>query len=336
MTYTAGSTIVASDYNGFANVTANANVNDVWAVGSTDKGWGQTANVGQVAIAGTVTATQWANLVNTITAMGAQTNTTITSRTAPTAGNTITILSSINTDLTNITTARGNAVASGTEYGTFTGTTSKTTTTGTGQAAWTITFTQTVTFASAAAARYFFNAGGLVRLQYGKSSNSTDHDPEWNTLAGQCGSIYFSGRVNSNTQTIAGTAYTGTTRINGTGGTQTTLATTTGFYNITAGAAATTIFQLNNASSPYTGEYIQTTVALDATGAILTLVTTWVDPGTAVVGSTSTISGGTAVTSPATSIGAATAPTTLCTYIPPSTTYLSASWGTPTIAASTV
>ena len=84
MTYTAGSTIVASDYNGFANVTANANVNDVWAVGSTDKGWGQTANVGQVAIAGTVTATQWANLVNTITAMGAQTNTTITSRTAPT------------------------------------------------------------------------------------------------------------------------------------------------------------------------------------------------------------------------------------------------------------
>jgi hypothetical protein len=40
------------------------------------------------------------------------------------------------------------------------------------------------------------------------------------------------------------------------------------------------------------------------------------------------------VSSPATTIGAATAPTTLVTYIPPSTTYLSNSWGTPTIAAS--
>jgi hypothetical protein len=52
-------------------------------------------------------------------------------------------------------------------------------------------------------------------------------------------------------------------------------------------------------------------------------------------GTTCDISGGTGVTSPATSIGVATAPTTLCTYIPPSTTYLTtASWGTPTIAAS--
>jgi hypothetical protein len=40
------------------------------------------------------------------------------------------------------------------------------------------------------------------------------------------------------------------------------------------------------------------------------------------------------VTSPATSIGAATAPTTLLNLIPPSITYLTASWGTPAIAAS--
>jgi hypothetical protein len=40
------------------------------------------------------------------------------------------------------------------------------------------------------------------------------------------------------------------------------------------------------------------------------------------------------VTSPATAIGAATAPTTLVTYIPPATTYLTNSWGTPAIAAS--
>jgi hypothetical protein len=266
-------------------------------------------------------------LVNTISSMGSQTGTTITSRAAPTAGQTIGILAAINTDLTNITTNRGNAVASGTEYGIFSGTTSKTTNTGSGQAAWTITFTHTVTFASADALRYFFNAGGIVRIQYGKTSTGTDHDPDWNTLAGQCGVISLTGGA----QTIAGQAYTGTTRIGGTGGTQTTLATNTGWYNLTG--SPTTLFQLNSTTSPYTPEFIRTT-ATATSGSVLTLVTTWVDDGTAVPGATSNISGGTPVASPATSIGAATAPTTLVTYRPPSTTYLSASWGTPTIAAS--
>ena len=333
MTYTVGGTIQAADYNGFVSSNA-ANINGVWSTGSGDSGWGQTA-INTVSAGNTVTATQWATLVNNLASMGSQTNTTLTSRTAPVAGNTIAILANVSTDITNCTTNRGNAAAVGTEYGTFSGTTSKTTATGSGQTAWTITFTHTVTFASADAARYFWNAGGLVRLQYGKSSTGTDHDADWNTLAGQCGSIYISGRVNSTTQTIAGVAYTGTTRIGGTGGTQTTLTTTTGWYNLTAGGAATTIFQLNNATSPYTPEYIRTTAAVNAGSTVLTLVTTWVDDGSSGAGTTSNISGGTGVSSPATSIGVATAPTTLCTYIPPSTTYLTtASWGTPTIAAS--
>lgn len=333
MTYSLGGLIEATDYNGFASTNANANVNDVWGTGSGDKGWGQTP-LGTVSVGGSVTATQWADLVNRISSMGSQTGTTITSRTPPIAGNTISVLANLATDLTNITTNRGNAAASGTAIGTFSGTTSKTTATGSGTTGWTITFTHTVTFANANSARYFFNAGGLVKIMYGKSSTGTDHDADWNTLAGQCGDIYFSGRVAGAAQTIAGTSYTGTTRINGTGGTQTTLATTTGFYSLVAGAAATTIFQLNNASSPYTPEYIRTTVALDATSAVLTFVTTWVDDGTSVVGATSDITGGSGVASPATSIGAATAPTTLVNVIPPSTTYLTASWGTPTIAAS--
>jgi hypothetical protein len=191
-----------------------------------------------------------------------------------------------------------------------------------------------VTFGSADAARYFWNAGGLVNIMYGKTSTGTDHDPDWNTLAGQCGNIFISGRVASTSQTIAGQAYTGTTRLNGGGGTQTTLATTTGWFSLTPGAAATTLFQLNNATSPYTPEFIRTTAAVNAGATVLTLVTTWVDDGSVVVGATADISGGTAVSSPATSIGAATAPTTLVNVIPPSTTYLSAAWGTPAIAAS--
>lgn len=334
MTYTVGGLIQAADYNGFygptsAGGTSNANLSDIWGVGSGDKGWGQSV-IANPAVGSTVTATQWATLVNNMATAGTQTSTTLTSRTAPVAGNLITILAALNTDLTSLTTNRGNAAAIGTEYGVFSGTTSKTTATGSGGTAWTITFTHTVTFPSANQARYFWNAGGLVRLQFGKSSTGTDHDPDWNTLAGQCGSIYISGRVNGAAQTIAGTSYTGTTRLNGTGGTQTTLATTTGWYNLTG--TPVTIFQLNNASAPYTPEYIR--VQASTTSTVLTLTTTWVDDGTAGPGTTSNISGGTGVTSPATSIGAATAPTTLCTYFPPSTASLSNSWGTPSIAAS--
>jgi hypothetical protein len=328
MTYSSGGLIQATDYNGFVSTNA-ANVNAIYSTGSSDFGWGQTA-LGTVSTGGTVTAAQWASLVNTITPMGQQTNVAITSRSAPTAGQTIGILAAVNTDITNISNSRGNAAAIGTEYGTFSGTTSKTTATGSGGSTWTITFTHTITFASANAQRYFFNAGGLVRLQYGKTSTGTDHDPDWNTLAGQCGSIYLSGRVNSAAQTIAGTSYTGTTRIGGTGGTQTTLTTTTGYYQLSA--SPTTIFQLNNPTAPYTPEYIRTT-ATQTSSTVLTLVTTWFDDGSVSPGTSSDISGGTATASPSTTI-TGTAPTVLVTYFPPSTTYITNTWGTPSIAAS--
>ncbi len=320
MTYSSGGLIQATDYNGFVSTTAGANVNDLWGTGSGDKGWGQSA-LSTVSAAGTVTATQWASLVNTIASMGSQTNTTITARTAPTSGATIGILAALNTDLTNITTNRNNAVGSGSQYTGWTGTNSKTTTT---NGPFTITFTNTVTFASAAAARYFFNGGGRIKLDYSKTATGNLGDPEWNDLANTlCGDIFFTGAAAS--KTIAGTAYTGTTKIGGTG-TPNTLSTATGFYALTPGAAATIIYKQFADTAPYTSNYIQTTVALDATSAVLTFSTTWVatdsDP----------ISGGTA------SSGATpgTAPTTICTYFPPSTTYLtSASWGTPTIAATT-
>jgi hypothetical protein len=328
MTYVLGGLIEATDYNTFAGNTT-AGLNRVWSTGSGDAGWGQT-DIAAVSTGGTVTATQWATLVNSLGSSGSQTNTTLTSRTAPVTGNTISVLANISTDTTSVTTNRGNAAASGTEYGVFSGTTSKTTATGSGQAAWTITFTHTITFPSADQARYFWNAGGIVRLKYGKSSTGTDTDPDWNTLAGWCGSINLTGRVNSASQTIAGQAYTGTTRLSGTGGTQTTLATTTGWYQLTTSPA--TIFQLNNSTAPYSGEFIRTT-ATATSSTVLTLVTTWVSDGSSGAGTTANISGGTATTSPSTTI-TGTAPTTLVTYLPPSTSFLTNSWGTPSIAAS--
>ena len=312
MTYTAGSVILADDYNTFAGNTT-AGLNRVWSTGAGDAGWGQT-DIATVAAAGTVTATNWATLVNNLATTGTQTGTTLTSRTAPVSGNLIAILTNVSADITSVTTNRGNAIASGTEYGV-----SKATATGSGQAAWTITFTHTVTFPSANQARYFWNAGGIVRLKYGKSSTGTDTDPDWNTLAGWCGTINLTGRVNAATQTIAAQAYTGTTRLSGSGGTQTTLATTTGWYDLTASPA--TIFQLNNSTSPYSGEFIRTT-ATATSSTVLTLVTTWVSDGSSGAGTTANISGGTATASPSTTI-TGTAPTTLVTYLPPSSATLS-------------
>ena len=125
MAYSSGGLIQATDYNGFASTTAGANVNDIWGTGSGDKGWGQTA-LSTVSALGIVTATNWASLVNTISSMGSQTGTSITARSAPTTGNLIQVLAALNTDLTNITTNRNNAVAVGSQFTGYTGTNSKT------------------------------------------------------------------------------------------------------------------------------------------------------------------------------------------------------------------
>jgi hypothetical protein len=327
MTYSAGSTILATDYNGFASTNVNANLNDIWATGSSDKGYGQTA-LATVSAAGTVTATQWAGLVNNISSMASHQGTAITSRIAPVTGNLITILAALNTDLTTLTTNRGNAAAVGSEIVSWTGSSAKTTATGSGSTPWTITFTHTITWASANAARYFFNAGGRIRWRTSKTSTGQLADAEWNDLASTLvGQIYITG--GTGTQSIAGTSYTGTTKIGGSG-TPNTLATTTGWYDLTTGD--TLIYKQFADTSPYTGQFIAINAKTAGSGTQLVLTTTWVDPGASGAGSSDVISGGTDTASPFSAFG--TAPATVVTVSPPSSTYLSASWGTPTVAAS--
>lgn len=320
MTYSVGGTIEATDYNGFVSTTVGANVNATWSTGTTSAGYGQTA-LGTVSTGGTVTAASWASLVNTISSMASHQGTTITSRTAPVAGGTIAVLAAVNTDITNCYNNRGNAAASGAQFTGWTGTNSKTT--ATSGATWTITFTNTVTWASADAARYFFNAGGTIKIDVSKTATGDVGDPEWNDLANTlCGDIYITG--GDYTQTIAGVAYTGTTKIGGTG-TPNTLLTTTGWFDLGAGAAATIVYKQFADTAPYTSNFIQHAIAKNAGSTALTITTTWsASDGDA-------ISGGTA----ASGATPGTAPCTIVTYYPPSTTYLTASWGSPTVAATT-
>jgi hypothetical protein len=327
MTYSSGGLIQAADYNGFVSTNVGANLNAVL-----NTAYGQTA-LATVSTSGLVSATNWASLVNSTASMGAHTNTAITARTAPTTGSTINVLAAVNTDLTNIFNNRYNAVSVGSQFTGWTGTNSKTSQTGSsGGGVWTITITNVVTWASAAAAGYFFNAGGLIKIQDAKSSTGLTGDPEWNDLATTLtGDIYVSGLATAHT--IAGVSYTGVTKIGGTG-TPNTLSTGTGWDALVAGAAATIVYKQFADTAPYTSNYIQHTLAKNAASTALTITTTWVAADTNVppTGGTDPISGGTAA------VGATpgTAPCTIVTYFPPETTNLSNTWGTPTVTASVV
>jgi len=327
MTYSVGGLIEAADFNTFRN-----NLNLIWGpklpLTPDDYGWGQTA-LSAVSSNGVVTASNWASLVNTLATAGSQTGTTLTSRTAPVTGNVVTILSNVATDITSVGIRRGFATSSGTTSSTWTGSISKTT--ATGPNAWSLLFVHEITFPSLAQSLYFWNAGGLVRLDMSKTSTGTDMDADWNTFVSTVGTLYLSGRVNNANQVIAGTTYTGFTRIGGSGTPNPNL-TTTGYYQIAGPVGTnTTVFRLNNTVSPYTSSFIQVQVGqFTGVGGApgLRFITTWFQPDQGAT--VTTISGGTATTSPFTSFG--TAPTVLCRVIPPSTAQgLTNTWGTPTI-----
>ncbi len=314
MAYSSGSLILDDDYNIF--VTGNAagtgnvsvpNLNSVWGVGAADKGYGQTSTLSAVSAGATITAIQWESLLSRVEAIAVHQGTTINSPTGSyatiTAGQTITALANLSTDITNVYNNRGNAVASGTDI-----TANGTTTT---SSIWTIsaTLTQTVTFPSADQARYFFNAGGMIRLNWGLTSPGNPGSDEWQDLLSKSGTIVFTG--GTATQTIAGTAYTGTTKIGG-GGSTSVLTTTTGFHDLTTGGAAVEIFKQFADTAPYTANYISLSVALNAAGTQLIFTTALVDPKISVVPISGTLSQTMVVR-------------------PPSATYLTNTWGTPSM-----
>ena len=327
MTYTSGQLIQTTDYNGFVNTTVGANVNATW-----NATYGQTA-LSTVSTAGTITATQWSTLVSTISSMASHQGTTITSRTAPVAGNIISVLANVNTDITNCYNNRGNAATLGAQNTGWTGTASFTTNIGNTAAntrgTWTATFTDTMTFANATAANSFFGAGGLVKIQFNKTSTGTVGDTEWNTFVANVAAnagVFLSGTATAHS--VAGNTYTGVTKFGGTG-TPTTLATTTTWNTLTT--TPTIIYKQFDTGAAYSANYIQITAAVNANASptTLTLATSWVQANVGNIGSNTTITGGTATTG----IAFGSGPATVVTYYPPETTYLTNVWGTPTVSS---
>jgi len=299
MTYSSGSLISASDYNGFAT-----SVNGVW-----NTLWGQ-SSIGSVSTGGTVTAAQWSTLASTITNAYTHESGTNPSVASPSAGSTISIISNLSTAVTYITGHQYDCYASGTLYNTSGSVSGPAK--GSGNASWTMTFTNTILFSSTAARDYFFYAGGRVLLNFSKSSTGKPADATWNALAAACNQITFTSTGTS--KVIATTTYTGTTKQGGSG-TPSTLATTIGYAQLTG--TPQQIFLQYSSTYPYGGDYI--VVYAFKSGNNVAFSTQWYAAAQPTPSENQSISAG-AVTA--------------ISYYPPETTYISNTWGTPTLSAS--
>ena len=322
MTYSIGSVILAADYNTFAQGgaspdTAVANINTIWGTGDTlDKGWGQSTTLSAVSAAGTITATQWSSMFTRFTSIASQTNTTVTAISNPTVGDTISAAANFSSNLTSCFANRNNAAAVG----------STITSNGvaTYSSAWTgaLTATHTITFPSANAARYFFNAGGIITWAGARSGGTANaKNTSWTNLLTACGTINTT--TGTSTQTIAGSSYTGTTKTGGSG-TPTTLLTGTGFYDLTTSNQE--VFKQFDSTYLYTSDFVSINIKANAAAGSATVITITVlyknsSSGADAPAGYETVDG---------------TLTSTITAIQPSTTYLTNTWGTPTLSSAIV
>jgi hypothetical protein len=233
MTYSQGGLIQATDYNTFAQGGSSvnhgvANINTVWGVGSGDKGYGQSSTLSTVAATNTVTATQWSTMIARLNSILTHQSGSGSGVTAPTAGNTITFLSTLSGKITDGFNNRLNFSSNGSDA----------TATGSVNTSWTtngsaLTVTRTATFGSADQARYFFNAGGKLIVNFGGTNNAgNSKGNDWVDLLG------------NKLDTIIVGAYTNSR--GGSGGSVTSSNTALGYWN--AGTSNNKILELTSNS----------------------------------------------------------------------------------------
>lgn len=253
MSYAAGGTIQANDYNNLAwggnssNVynSTITNTAQVWGVGFGYRGYGQTTSqIAAVSTGNDVTATQWAGLIYTInTALGHQSGAggqlASGSNIGVTAGATIAAFANVATAVGTINTNSNTAATTG---ATITGAGFAASVTG-GTGTFENIFTRQIRFwGGPDAVRYFFNSGGQIKWVITSTTNnnstlrSADLVTQWSTY--QVGGTLFTSSATPRT---------------GAGGTVTTANTSLGYWG--AGTLTSTISQIT--SSNYRYEYNQ-------------------------------------------------------------------------------
>ena len=251
MSYAQGNLIEAADYNNILGTNTSTNtstIHAVWAWGNGSRGYGQTP-ISNVSVAGTVTATQWATLINTINSANLHIQNTSSGLTANTAGQTIGYSGGLPTAITRLNQDRllfatNSAVIANQNSLTAYSAWSVAST----SATQTRAFGATVTFASADRARFFFNAGGRLKFNVSAVNNAgaNSRSAAAAALFGYLGGIATFGANTNGGRT-------------GTGGTLGTNDTAKGYWNATTGnitlvsvTSTTTNYTTDTASITYT------------------------------------------------------------------------------------
>lgn len=321
MTYAQGGLIEAVDYNTLISTVTG--FNKLWGTGYGNIGYGQTPLLTDVSIDSKVEAANWADFYNkTVLLAGHQKTSIPTTYTLPAVGNTVSYSSTLGSTnpqvnlLTRLNNNTGNAVSSGsltttqvvysTNYSTY------------------AQFQFLIDFENADKARYFFNAGGLISFSFMHPAISYGINKLFNNLATDCGTIFFNQTSTAN-KVIANTTYTGVTKIGGGG--QTPTINKYGYYQLPT--ILTEIFKqragpITYPQTPLASSYLNIraktngpTLGNGDNGESLEFrVKFEISPLGAAIAT-----GGTTVT---------------CDVLYPTNSYISASWGTVSVAGTTI
>ena len=257
MTYSSGNLILAADYNtigwgttgGGTYVTSPANAAVDFGVGSGRYGLGGSiSSIAAVSATNTVTAAQWASLITTINNTRYFQSAGYTPISSVSTGNTISAIAALGTENTNAQTNMGlTAVSLSDSAATDISTSS----------AWgnvvgnrRLTFSHTLTFASNDQARYFFNAGGKIKMSFSRTGGSaTTRNSNWDALLAACGTVNL--------------GYMDTTKTGGSGTPNTIRNASNGGYWQVQGVAVSTDtlhFRQYALTAPYTIDYLDVNV----------------------------------------------------------------------------
>jgi hypothetical protein len=207
MTYSAGNTVLAADFNAFhsdvEDIFEDNNSNSV-AAGALIFGYGETLLQATVSAGNTITAAQWNNLFMMVHRSAVHQGTSVTlggsvSAGPYSAGGTIGVDSALATDIAAIRTNKLNFAVS--EMTTATMSNQAKSGTATWSSSCVHTFTQT--FTSYDVARHFYNQGGAAQFAFTRSGGSSNaQNTAWTDLGTAVGTVTMG--VNTTTQSGSG------------------------------------------------------------------------------------------------------------------------------------
>jgi len=257
MGYVTGETILDDEYNTFVNSSSSPyGYNHFAGTGALAYGLGQTA-LATVGAGDTVTASQWNSLFTGMDNIANHTNDTLTSTAARTAGDPIAIKSALVADLASLAAevAGGSTSASA-----ISESAELESAAASGRWAASHVVEQSITFANNNQLRWFFNAGGTMRMKMTRTGNgggsATSKDSSVDEMISAIGNF----DLKSQTSTRSGS-----------GETVTTNGLSNGLYDL--GTGYTVLLKLTQSSGTYTSMYVQISAKLNAAVASAVTVT---------------------------------------------------------------